>query len=94
MYFVLCFKNSGQKKKWKKEKICRQTLEDNNQLENSIVTEMYLEPNCTYHFSTNASFGDGLCCYEGNGAYELNVNGTTMRKGENLVYLKNLIFKH
>jgi len=61
-------KNGCKKKNTGSKKNGRQALDDNNQTENIIVSETCLEPNYAYNFSISDSFGDGLCCYEQNGA--------------------------
>lgn len=44
------------------------------------VTQVCVAPGC-YTFTINDSFGDGICCAYGNGAYSLTSNGVVLASG-------------
>jgi M6 family metalloprotease-like protein len=52
-----------------------------------LNTDMY------YHFAITDTWGDGMCCYFGEGSYDLQVNGLTVKSGGGFSASEEVMFK-
>ena len=80
----------------RKKKSGRSTLEEtgDDHSENAIIREeICLEFGHTYNFMVFDSFGDGMCCFEGQGSYSLTVNNVTIHTGGNFNASEEIGFK-
>ena len=53
-----------------------------------------LEKDYKYSFTISDSFGDGLCCSEGEGSYAVKIDDVTIMQGGQFTKLENFWFKH
>lgn len=59
-----------------------------------IIERICLETNHKYAFSISDSFGDGICCKEGEGSYAVKVNDIVIVEGGDFGNSENFWFKH
>merc|ERR1712232_409150 len=65
-----------------------------NTSDNSTISEKTcLEYNNTYHFSIFDSFGDGICCVEGEGSYAISVDNVNIKEGGNFALSEEFSFR-
>ena len=58
----------------------------------TILEIICLENNHMYHFSIYDSFGDGICCLEGKGAYIVSINDIIVKQGGEFGTSENFLF--
>ena len=75
-------------KKW-----TRATQQSNQTTVEYISESICLERSSTYRFSITDSFGDGMCCDEGNGQYSFSVGGKTIKEGGDFAFAESFSFK-
>ena len=59
-----------------------------------IKEAICLEKDYKYSFSITDSFGDGMCCFEGEGSYEVKVDDIAIKQGGDFGKSENFWFKH
>merc|ERR1719330_1419272 len=52
-----------------------------------------LKNSFTYHIDIFDSFGDGICCSEGNGKYTISIDGNVVKEGGDYKDSEDFIFK-
>ena len=80
--FTLTTDQYGYETSWTLTSSNNQTIANGSNLANSTTyNENFCLADGDYTFTINDSYGDGICCSYGNGAYDLSLNGTSLASG-------------
>jgi len=80
--FSLTTDNYGYETSWTLTNSSNQEVASGGSYENSTsYNESYCLDDGDYSFTINDSYGDGICCSYGNGAYDLSTNGASLISG-------------
>jgi hypothetical protein len=85
--------NYGSETDWKVIETATSTTMGQHAGFSGTMPLMCLKTDMYYHFAITDTWGDGMCCSYGEGSYELQVNGLTVKAGGEFDAAEEVMFK-